>query len=140
VLDRRFEIGREFAARVGATVLLKGVPTVIADAHTVLVTATGTPALGTGGSGDVLGGIAAALLGRTRRRDDGGPESATEYAATAAWVHGRAGELATARRGGVRGTTLGDVVDALSDAWPREHPPEPRPCYPVLAELPRVPG
>jgi hypothetical protein len=63
---------------------------------------------------------------------------------TAAWVHGRAGELATARRGGVRGTTLADVLDALQDAWPRPDAAgrltSARAPYPVLAELPAVPG
>ena len=66
-------------------------------------------------------------------------ESARERGAAAAWVHGRAAELATARRGGVRGTTLADVIDALPDAW-RAPDPAARPPYPVLCELPAVPG
>jgi len=138
VLARRFEVAREFAARVGATVLLKGVPTVIADPDVTVVTATGTPALATAGSGDVLAGIAAALL--CAARPPARAESAGRYAATAAWVHGRAGEIATARRGGVRGTTLADVLDALSAAWPRDTDAAGRAPYPVLLELPAVPG
>jgi NAD(P)H-hydrate epimerase len=119
-------------------VLLKGVPTVVSDARGATVVASGTPALATAGSGDVLSGIAAALM-----VGPGEPDGAAVGAA-AAWVHGRAGELATARRGGVRGTTLGDVVDALQDAWPRPDAADrltsARAPYPVLAELPAVPG
>jgi NAD(P)H-hydrate epimerase len=130
VLARRFDIGREIAARLGAAVLLKGVPTVVSDASASYVSATGTPALGTAGSGDVLCGVAAALLVRAE-------SDVAERGAVAAWIHGRAGELATARRGGVRGTTLRDVLAALSDAWRGE---ETRAPYPVLCELPAVPG
>jgi NAD(P)H-hydrate repair Nnr-like enzyme with NAD(P)H-hydrate dehydratase domain len=43
-------------------VLLKGVPTVVSVTDDVVAVPTGTPALATAGSGDVLGGIAGALL------------------------------------------------------------------------------
>jgi NAD(P)H-hydrate epimerase len=132
VLANRFEIGQELATRIGATVLLKGVPTTISDATTCYVSAMGTPALGTAGSGDVLGGIAAALMAGQR-----GAIRAVEHGAAAAWIHGCAGELATARRGGVRGTTLRDVLAALSDVWRDEATI--RAPYPVLCELPAVP-
>ncbi|AHG90545.1 NAD(P)H-hydrate epimerase [Gemmatirosa kalamazoonensis] len=132
ILARRFDVGRELAATLGASVLLKGVPTVISDEHATLVSATGTPALATAGSGDVLTGIAAALLVHANA-----DARATERGAAAAWIHGRAGEIATARRGGVRGTTLRDVLGALSDAWRGDAARAP---YPVLAELPAVPG
>ncbi len=135
VLARRFEIAGEAARTARAAVLLKGVPTVVSDGTTTLVSATGTPALGTAGSGDVLGGVAAALLAHAPA-----DETAAWRGAAAAWVHGRAGELATARRGGVRGVTLADVLDALRDAWPRDDAGVDRAPYPVLAELPRVPG
>lgn len=138
VLARRFEVGGEVARRLGAAVLLKGLPTVVSDGAERLVVARGTPALGTGGSGDLLGGVAAALLA------PGARPGALAAGTAAAWAHGHAGELATARRGGVRGTTLDDVLDALSAVWPRGGPAartvRRRPPYPVLAELPRVPG
>ena len=130
VTAHRFDVGREVATALDATVLLKGVPTVVSDARTSLVSAAGTPALGTAGSGDVLCGVAAALMVRAEN-------DVVERGAVAAWVHGRAGEIATARRGGVRGTTLRDVLAALSDAWRAESPRAP---YPVLCELPAVPG
>ena len=128
-LDHRFEAGAALARTTGAAVLLKGVPTVVtAPDGTCLVSATGTPALATGGSGDVLAGIAGTLLAQT-----GDPLAS---GACAAWVHGRAAELAGAGRS-VRGVALDDVIAALADAWPRGGE---APCYPVLAELPRVDG
>ncbi|MDQ8164732.1 MAG: NAD(P)H-hydrate dehydratase [Gemmatimonadota bacterium] len=103
----RFEAADRLADRVKATVLLKGVPTVISNGILTQVVATGTPVLATGGSGDVLGGIVATLLAQT-----GDPLAS---ASSAAWVHGRAAEIAGA--GAVRGVVLDDVVEALRFAW-----------------------
>jgi ADP-dependent NAD(P)H-hydrate dehydratase / NAD(P)H-hydrate epimerase len=125
VLARRFEIAGELAERARAGVLLKGVPTVIAgvDGRT-MVSARGTAALATAGSGDVLAGIAATLLVQI-----GDPLRA---GACAAFVHGRAGELADPF-GTARGVVLEDVMESLGLAW-RQWPVPAR--MPVLAELP----
>ena len=129
VLDRRFEIGREVAQRIGATVLLKGVPTIISSPNGErFVSATGTPALATGGSGDVLSGIAGTLLAQT-----GDPLRA---GAAGAWVHGRAAErVPSSSAGAIRGITLDDVVAELRGGWSFETRPS---RYPVLAELPAI--
>ena len=109
VLKNRFEIGAQFARDAGATVLLKGSPTIIFDPEgSRFVSAAGTAALATGGSGDVLTGIVGTLLAQLS-----GDRSSAEIAAIAAFVHGRAAELA----GPVRGTTLEDILLALPDAW-----------------------
>ncbi len=133
VLAERFEIGARLARALHAVVLLKGVPTVItAPDGDACVSASGTPVLGAAGSGDVLAGIAVTLLAQT-----GDPFAA---AGCAAWVHGRAGEIANAGRT-VRGVTLDDVVSALALAWPTAPPPLASPhqgLAPVLAILPRV--
>ena len=93
-----------------------------------LVSASGTPALATGGSGDVLSGIAGTLLAQL-----GDPFAA---GAAAAWVHGRAAERVPMRGvGQVRGISLDDVVAELRDAWTFDDRPA---RYPVLAELPAV--
>ena len=124
VLANRFEIGVDLARTLGATVLLKGSPTVIfSPAGERLVVARGTAALGTGGSGDTLSGIAGTLLAQTAD-----PVGA---ACCSAWVHGRAAELC----GYVRGTTLEDVLYALPRAW---NETEPTPGPPILATLPAV--
>jgi NAD(P)H-hydrate epimerase len=124
VLANRFEVGLDLARVTGATVLLKGSPTVISTPRGErFVVARGTAALGTGGSGDLLDGIAGTILAQTG--------DATIAAASAAWIHGRAAELCEY----VRGTTLEDVLYALPRAWNEPEPPvEP----PVLAELPAV--
>ena len=129
VLAHRFEIGREVAQRIGATVLLKGVPTIVASPDGErLVSATGTPALATGGSGDVLSGIAGTLLAQT-----GDPLRA---GAAGAWVHGRAAErVPSPGAGSIRGITLDDVLGELRGAWTFDGRPS---RYPVLVELPAV--
>ena len=124
VLEARFDIGTEVAGRIGATVLLKGTPTVAFGPDGArLVIGAGTPVLATGGSGDALSGIVTTLLAQ---------ECAPIVAAAcAAWVHGRAAELT----GGVRGYRLSDVLDRLPEAWPTGMP---APAYPVLARLAEI--
>lgn len=139
ILANRFIVGAELARTLGAVVLLKGPPTVIsAPDGRVAVVAAGGPALGTGGSGDVLSGIVATLLAQL-----GDPFVA---AAAGAWVHGRAGELAAGidvpgrdRRAmrSVRGTNLTDVIDALPKVWRLD---DAAPLAPILAQLPKVGG
>lgn len=124
VLGSRFDVGLDLSRELGATVLLKGSPTVVftPDGDRYVV-ARGTAALGTGGSGDLLDGIAGTMLAQT--------QDATVAGCCSAWVHGRAAELCEY----VRGTTLEDVLYALPRAWNElEPPPEP----PVQAELPAV--
>jgi NAD(P)H-hydrate epimerase len=120
----RFEAAAILARRVRATVLLKGVPTIVSDGIDTKVVAAGTPALATGGSGDMLGGIVATLLAQT-----GNPMAS---ATSGAWVHGRAAEIAGP--GVARGVTLDDVMAALRLAWR----PSEAPAAPVLTELPSV--
>lgn len=127
VLARRFEIGGELARQLGATVLLKGPPSVIsAPDGRAMVSASGAPTLGIAGSGDVLAGIVATLLGQTLD-----PFGA---ATSGAWIHGRAGEHA-ALAGSVRGTSLEDVVVALREVWRLT---DPVPASPILASLPAL--
>jgi len=126
VLLERFEMPGVAALRSGATVLLKGVPTIVTspDGSSVVV-AEGTPVLATGGAGDVLGGIATTLLAQTGDAQLAG--------ALAAFAHGRAAATVNARR--VRGFTLDDILAALPSVWSLDVPAR-RP--PILAELPAV--
>jgi NAD(P)H-hydrate epimerase len=131
VLATRFDVGREISTALRAAVLLKGTPTVITSADGQrLVSATGTPALATAGSGDVLSGIAGTLLAQL-----GDPFVA---GAIGAWIHGRAAERVPATpEGSVRGIALDDVIAELRDAWRFDERPT---RYPVLAELPNLGG
>jgi hydroxyethylthiazole kinase-like uncharacterized protein yjeF len=124
VLAHRFDVGIDLASTLGATVLLKGSPTVIFSPNgDRFVVARGTAALGTGGSGDLLAGIAGTLLAQLG--------DAITAACCAAWIHGRAAEFCEY----VRGTTLDDVLYALPRAW---NEPERVPDPPVLTVLPAV--
>src|SRR5215831_4470028 len=90
VAARRLEHARAAAAELGATVLLKGSTTVIAPAGggVALVNPTGTSWLATAGTGDVLSGLAGALLAQGL--------TVTEAAAAAAFLHGIAARRAAA--------------------------------------------
>jgi hydroxyethylthiazole kinase-like uncharacterized protein yjeF len=84
---RRLEHARAAANEFRATVLLKGSTTVICSPDgLVRVNSTGTSWLATAGSGDVLSGIAGALLA--------GGMSALDAASCAAYLHGSAGRIA----------------------------------------------
>jgi ADP-dependent NAD(P)H-hydrate dehydratase / NAD(P)H-hydrate epimerase len=120
------------ADEMGATILLKGVPTVVAAPERQLLTVVaGNPGLATGGSGDVLSGLVATQLTTTLA-----PEIA---AALGAQILGRAADIA-ARRHTARSMRPMDVIQALPDLW-REWEVlgsgsvAPRP--PFLFELPR---
>lgn len=97
----RIDAVRALAAQLGATVLLKGPVTVVADpGGDVLVSKLGTPALATAGTGDVLTGIVAAFLAA------GLPP--LEAAGLAATAHG-----AAALAGHRIGLVAGDLLDLL---------------------------
>lgn len=82
----------ESARRWNAHVLLKGFHTVLASPRGgVLVNTTGTPALAKGGSGDVLTGVIAALIGQF------GTNDLLRVAALGAYLHGSAAELLSAQ-------------------------------------------
>jgi hydroxyethylthiazole kinase-like uncharacterized protein yjeF len=89
----RVEAALSLAAKLRATVLLKGDRTVVGSPDgTAWVNPTGTPALATAGSGDVLGGLIGSLVAAGL---------SVEHAAVAgAYAHGLAGRAA-ARRGPV---------------------------------------
>ncbi|GAA3244060.1 NAD(P)H-hydrate dehydratase [Nonomuraea helvata] len=83
----RLEHARRAADELGVTVLLKGSTTVVAeDSRPVRVNPTGTSWLATGGTGDVLSGVAGALLAQGLSCYDAG--------SCGAFLHGLAGRLA----------------------------------------------
>ncbi|MGX7681016.1 bifunctional ADP-dependent NAD(P)H-hydrate dehydratase/NAD(P)H-hydrate epimerase [Jatrophihabitans sp. DSM 45814] len=98
----RVGAARGAAAESGAVVLLKGFATIVAEPDgRCFVNSTGSPALATAGSGDVLSGLIGSLLATGL--------GAVEAAAVGAYLHGAAGSLA-AERGPV---TAPDLLDAL---------------------------
>lgn len=113
----RAAAARETAETTGAVVLLKGAMTVVAaPGVAVIEVSAGTPWLATAGTGDVLAGAIGALVASAAadgRRTDA--SSLAEIAAAGAWLHGHAGRLASAARGGGPVTAL-DVAEALPHA------------------------
>jgi NAD(P)H-hydrate epimerase len=82
----RIEVAREAARACNCVVVLKGHQTLVADRDGyVSVNPTGNPGMATGGMGDVLGGIIAALLARGA--------DAFDAARAAVYLHGFAGDL-----------------------------------------------
>jgi ADP-dependent NAD(P)H-hydrate dehydratase / NAD(P)H-hydrate epimerase len=106
--DERVARVREFVGRTGITTLLKGRDTIVDDGTTVHLNATGTNALATAGTGDVLTGTIATLLAQGL--------SPVDAARAGAYWHGLAGQLAARRRR--VGVIAGDVADALAAALP----------------------
>jgi NAD(P)H-hydrate epimerase len=102
---------RALAERSRAVVVLKGARTLVCDGAAgtgfVTVNPTGHDALATAGSGDVLTGVIAALIGQG--------VDAADAARLGCFLHGRAGERAAARLGGV-GVIAGDVIAELPAA------------------------
>ncbi len=109
-LDR--EKAEIFAAQVAisrqAVILLKGHDTVITDGQRSVHNTTGNPGMATGGSGDVLTGIIAALLGQRLTPFDA--------ARLGAHVHGLAGDLAAAKLG-TTSMIASDIVAHLPEAF-----------------------
>ncbi|MEA2631216.1 MAG: ADP-dependent NAD(P)H-hydrate dehydratase [Chloroflexota bacterium] len=89
-------------------VLLKGANTIITDGRRIAVNKTGNPGMATGGAGDVLTGVIAALMGQKL--------PAFEAAQLGAYVHGLAGDIARDQNGEIS-LIAGDIVDSLADAF-----------------------
>lgn len=110
----RERLASEFARQSDRlVVVLKGAGTVVTDGRRLYVNETGNPGMASGGVGDVLTGVVAALLGQKL--------PAFEAAQLAVYVHGLAGDLAREHSGEI-GMIAGDLVDSLADAF--HHLPE----------------
>jgi len=81
----RETLATDFARDKNVIVLLKGHGTIVTDGNRVAMNSTGNPGMATAGSGDVLTGLIAALLGQ-----DLGPFEAAQLGA---YLHGLAGDL-----------------------------------------------
>jgi NAD(P)H-hydrate epimerase len=107
--SRRSDAAHGWAQRWGATIVLKGAPTVVAAPDgRVSANPTGSAALATAGTGDVLTGVLVALLAQGL--------TAWDAARVAVFVHGRAGELAEHARG-PHSVIASDVIEQLPAAF-----------------------
>jgi len=106
--EQRQEQALRFAATHGVVLVLKGHRTVITDGRRLALNSTGNPGMATGGSGDVLTGLIAALLAQ-------GLE-AFAAAQLGVYLHGLAGDLACAELGEV-GLIASDLLHYLPRAF-----------------------
>ncbi len=112
--DRLGNLGRTKAAELiaagtGAIVLLKGPGTLVTmEREGTYINTTGNPGMATGGSGDVLTGVIAAIAGYGI--------DAFDAARAGAFIHGMAGDIA-AERLGQWGMTSVDIEEALPAAF-----------------------
>jgi NAD(P)H-hydrate epimerase len=108
VLDKRIPMVQEVAGRLSVTLVLKMAHTVIASPKgDAAIVPTGNPGMATGGTGDVLTGLIAGLLGQGV-----GPGLAAQ---AGAYVHGLAGDLA-AERLGQEAMLAGDLLESVPAA------------------------
>ncbi len=92
----------------GCTVVLKGRGTVVTNGERLYVNQTGNAGMATGGTGDVLTGVIAALMGQRME--------ALEAAILGVYLHGLAGDYAAEELGRWSMTAL-DVIDYLPEAF-----------------------
>src|SRR5437762_3708301 len=110
VQAHRRELAAAFAAENDLVLLLKGHRTVVTDGRRVYENTSGNPGMATAGSGDVLTGLVAALLGQGLE-----PFAAAQLAAH---VHGLAGDLARDEVGEA-GMIATDILERLPRALQR---------------------
>lgn len=107
--DERIKIVQEEAASRKVIILLKGQRDIISDGSEIALNTTGSPYMTVGGTGDTLAGICGALLAR----------GVTPFVAAqaAAYLNGKAGELAAEKKG--EGFVPTDLIEAIPEVIPR---------------------
>ena len=110
VQTRRLYYAQRLAAETGAVAVLKGRFTLIADPDgSASINSTGNPGMSTAGSGDVLTGMLAGLLGQF-------PDlPLIDTAAAGVYIHGRCGDTAAGKWGEMP-MLAGDLIAALPEA------------------------
>ena len=97
----RADAAVEIATALGTVLVLKGHGTIVTDGEECYVNPTGNPGMAVGGSGDVLAGMIAGLLGQGLT-----PLTA---AACGVWLHGAAGDVC-AKNTGMYGMLPSDML------------------------------
>lgn len=105
--DKIYKV-RAFAEKYDLIIVIKGANTLVVDAENVFVNSTGTPALATAGSGDVLTGIITSLLAQGY--------TPLEAAKTGVFVHGLTANI-TATKTHARSFTASDIIENIGNAY-----------------------
>ena len=99
---------KNFAKKHNLICVLKGEKTLISDGVEIYEDTTGTNAMSTAGSGDVLTGIIAGFLAQDKTNK---PINLTKVAV---FIHGTAGELAE-KKYGKRASIASDFINSLKE-------------------------
>lgn len=107
VQQNREKIAKQFAAKWGHVIVLKGAITIIASpgGETAFIPIA-TSALASAGTGDVLSGMITGLIAQGMK--------AFDAAVAGAWLHAQAGVAAAEKQGQTISITAGDVIDQIS--------------------------
>ncbi len=120
VLANRIELSRQFSMDHHVHLVLKGHRTIYASpSGQVYVNLSGNPGMATGGSGDVLTGILAGLVGQglhLPERESPASECLEVMISLGVFLHGYAGDLA-ATRVGQHSLVASDVIEAIPEAF-----------------------
>jgi NAD(P)H-hydrate epimerase len=105
----RINTAISFAKETGTYLVLKGVPTIIAELDgKAFINSTGNPGMATGGTGDVLTGMISGFLGQGLKPIDA--------SITGVYMHGLAGDIAVAEKG-EHSLIAGDIIDKIPAAF-----------------------
>lgn len=109
IKKERIKIGGDFAKETGSCLVLKGVPTVVAEpGGKIFLNTIGNPGMATAGSGDVLTGMIAAFLGQGL--------NPAEASILGVYMHALSGDIAAAKKG-VHALIAGDIIDHIPDTF-----------------------
>jgi NAD(P)H-hydrate epimerase len=104
----RIDIATSFAKQTKTYLVLKGVPTIVADPEGKgFINSTGNPGMSTAGSGDVLTGMIAGFLGQNKN-----PLNACLIGV---YIHGLAGDIAASEKGEIS-LIATDIIDKIPNA------------------------
>lgn len=122
VQKNRIDTAVDCATRLQCYVVLKGFQTVIAAPDgEILINNSGNPGMATGGTGDVLSGMAGRFVGGWKSRQVNSKNDCprlSTYLAAAVYLHGLAGDLA-AERVGMESLIATDLIERLPCAFKR---------------------
>ena len=108
VEEYRINVARELAKRIGVTIVLKGVPTIVASQDgSAILNSSGNPGMATAGTGDVLSGIIAGLWAQGM--------SDTDSAWAGVYLHGLSGDTIS-KKIGERSLVANDIIEYLPSA------------------------
>ena len=110
LLKQPFQYAKEFATAYRVYVVLKGRYTIVTSPEGVqMVNPTGNPGLAKGGSGDVLTGIALAMVMQK--------QSLLQALSNACYIHGMSADLLVQHQHSEHDLLATDVINGITDVY-----------------------